>query len=576
MLKNIFKNKQQGSALILAGIITIILVIIVASVMHYTMNQNFLNKKTSDSIKALYLAEAGLNYAGNLLSVNSIDYIKTNILTKTDGSQKYTNINYNPFENQKNLNSDLNKYYPNYSVTVKISAESSELNDNVYVPFHVKVTAIVNKSKKIISASLIKNAPSKVFDYVYFLNNWGYAFGGHITMYGDCRSNGHYGIKGKPTINGNIYASGNIHYGTNYDEELSSSDVNGWASYEDDQGNHPFWHPHSQKVKMPNLYKLSFYENLAKNEGGKIWIAPPGVESTPENTVVDTVYGDDEGEKENLILTTKPGEVIHIEGPVVIKGNLIIKGKITGKGCIYVGNNLYVAGNLEYNDPADYKNIPNDPLDKDYDKKLEQWVKDNKDKDLVGFAVQENIIVGDWTKSNWYPNQYKNMWQNWGEEDAGKDGIPNTNDEFEDDGIWQKEYEDVDEDGIKDDNYNYGDVFLKPTDYAPGAPSQNLSIDDFDNVPPNANDFKDLYTQKDVVKMDGIYYTNHMLAASVKNAEMRGTIVSKDEAIVYANKIEQRYDWRIHSKFRDLEDFDLKIPLPTDFTAKVTYWKIEE
>ncbi len=526
-----FKKSEKGSALVLAGIVTIIMVVSISGFIAFVLNEFNITKKSLNIVKAFYIADGGLQYAEYYISSNSNPSNLENYAFTTNGGTAY--------------------------LTITKKSSSSYLYD-------VTSTATVNGATKRLSAVIMKDPPSGVFDYVYFINNWGYMWGSSITLYGDARSNGHFGIKYNPTINGNLYAHGNIHYGSNYNQELSPSNVNGLASDPD------HWHPHADKLEMPNLYNMSFYENLATTQGGKIWIGPPSASATSSNTIVDGVYGDDEDESDNLILTTNgSSEVIHIDGPVVIRGNVIIRGKVTGRGCIYAGKNIYFVGDTEYYNPPDYASKPWNIDDPNYETEITQWVEENRDKDLVGYAAQENIIGGNWTRSNWYPNYYRSMWESWGAEDVGEDGIPNTNDEGEGDGIWQQEYEDVDGDGVYDDNYSY-ERDVVPTD-SEGNP---LQYTDFDNRPTGCNNFNSVCLGVNIQKVQGILYTNHLVPMGVLRFELDGTIVSKDEAIVYGNYITMKYDDRIHSRFRDYDDPNfLSIELPRNLTAKIVYWE---
>ncbi len=46
-------------------------------------------------------------------------------------------------------------------------------------------------------------APSRVFDYAYFINNWGWFYGDTIYCNGNARSNGQFDVAGyKPTVTG--------------------------------------------------------------------------------------------------------------------------------------------------------------------------------------------------------------------------------------------------------------------------------------------------------------------------------------------------------------------------------------
>ncbi len=135
---------------------------------------------------------------------------------------------------------------------------------------------------------------------------------------------------------------------------------------------------------------------------------------------------------------------IEITGTVVVRGDVIIKGVIKGQGVIYEGRNISVAKDITY------KNAPGSPRPSSNNPDaLDNWVMAQKDKDLVGFAAKESIILGDYTSrtgGSWYANSYL---FNMGDEDVGQDGIPDTHDTGEGNGIFESHYEDLDRDGVK-------------------------------------------------------------------------------------------------------------------------------
>ena len=543
-----FQKKDRGGAIILTGIMLLILSLAIGSFISIILNESSINRRSIYSQKAFYLAEAGIQVAAQRI-------YQMNVPTSPSDFQ----LNDNSYLNARNLNENI-------SVTI-----AKDTAITAWQVFNVTSTAIITDGegdmigRKIIDARIVKDPPSKIFDYVYFLNNWGYAWGSSISMYGDMRSNGHFGVKYNPTLNGNLLAAGNVHYGDNYSQTLNSTDVNGLASDPD------FWHPSSDKLAMPNLYQMQYYRDLATAKNGKIWIGAEGEVADASNTLVDGIYGDDAGEGQHLILASQGAHYIHIDGPVVIEGNVIIRGKLTGKGCIYSGKNIYLAGDVEYANPADYDNRPWDKTDSGYETDIAQWVENNNDADLIGFAAQENIVAGNWDKNNWHPKSYQGMWENWGAEDAGQDGIPFTNDAGEDDGTWDPATEDIDEDGVYDNNYSFN-VDIIPCDDT----NTPLDYEDFDNRPNWANNYNAIHQHTNIKRLDGIYYTNHLFAAGTQQFEFHGSLVSRDEAIVYSSYLNFNYDDRIHSKFRDYDNFDLVIDIPRDRTAIIDHWEIRE
>ena len=379
-----------------------------------------------------------------------------------------------------------------------------------------------------------------LFNYSYFINNWGWYWGHDITSNGDIRSNGRFDFVDGPMVNGYIYA------GLDIDDH--GTPVRGTGGQADHQ------HPFSEKLEMPNLQNLDYYEQLANDRGGSIKI--DGV------TLVDKVFGDEPGESGNIVLIGTSSEPIEIDGPVVVTGDVVIKGKITGQGTIYTGRNIYIA------DDIDYKKAPSSPRPASENPSVvDGWVEAHKDDDLVAFAAKENIVMGDYTKDphfgyydsdKWYSNYYL---FDMGSEDVGMDGIPDTGDIGEDDGIFNPSYEDLDGDGIFDDDYNWSDIQTQE------------DITNFYNVPIDVTEFGDL-ASLDTNKVEGVFYTNHAFAGRTGNGiHMNGAIVSKDEAIVYRNTITFNYDERINTRYVTDPNRFVDLGLPTVETAVILSWQ---
>lgn len=401
------------------------------------------------------------------------------------------------------------------------------------------------------AAIAIPHPPSYVFDYVYFLNNWGWFYGSGITANGDIRSNGDFDFREEPTVVGDVYASGDIR-----------------GTWKTPPGQPYETHEGVEKLEMPNLQALDYYEGLAfeKNSFIKIGAA----------MVIDKVFGDGPGESGNIILEGSPSNPIEIHGPVVIRGDVIIKGTIQGTGTVYAGRNIYIAADINY------KNAPSSPRPaSDNPEVVDQWVEANKDKDIIGLGARENVIIGDYTKNadfGYYGNDpwYANYWLfDMGSEDVGADGIPDTNvwitdpehpqggywtDPTEKDGIFQAKTEDLDEDGLFDDKYNWTDV------------QTQVPITQFDRLPPNTDEFGDMATNQ-INKIECVIYTNHACAGRLGNGvHFNGAIISKDEALIYRNTITMNYDERIHSRYRNNPNWLIDLCLPTGSKEVQLVW----
>jgi hypothetical protein len=504
-IKYIKNESEKGAVLITALIFVMIVGISTAGFLKRASNRFRTVRREANSEKAFYLADAGIE-RGLAIARDQTDPTGAYNQPLIDGGSR-------SLEQQ------------NIAVTITSDGTNSYL-----ITSRVTIEGMTRK----IQAGVQKYPPAYVFDYSYFINNWGWFYGSGITANGDIRSNGRFDLAYNPRVNGDIYAA--------YEIDDHGYGIRGSGG---DPANQ---HPDSPKLPMPNLQDLTYYENLAKGKNGSVTI--DGV------LVVNEVFGDVPEESGNIVLIGTPSHPIEINGPVVVRGDVIIKGTIKGQGCIYTGRNIYIAGDISY------KNAPPSPRPaNDNPSTVDNWVNAHKNKDLVGFAARENIIMGDYTGEtggNWYSD----LWLfNMGSEDVGEDGIPDTGDVGENDGIFQSEYEDLDGDGNFDDNYNWADV------------QTQANIVAYQNVPGDVSDFGDIATNM-INRLDGVFYTNHAFAARTGNGvHVNGSIISKDEAIIYRNTLTMNYDERIHSRYRSDPSWLIDLCLPSSQIVKITSWE---
>jgi len=506
---------KNGSVLIIVLIYMIVVVILGGAFFKIATNDSLNTQQYIDDQKNLFLAEAGIQRCMWLITQDTDGVYKTSPYSGVF-RLKGTGTAANELEDQD------------------ISINITYNGNNIY---QITSSTAYGSSTKTITTVNEENTPAKVFDYAYFINNWGWFYGGPIYAYGDVRSNGRFDFKYGPTVEGDIYAG--------YEIGINGT-VNGYGA--DPAHQHTF----SEQLPMPNLNDLSIYEGEAT---GTIVING--------SNIITGVHGDDVGENENITLIGTSTHPIEINGTVVVRGDVIVSGVITGQGTIYAGRNLYVPNNITYaNGPTTNKpTYPggSPPLESDVD----SWVSDNSDKDLVGFAATESVILGDYTASSnqWIFNYYL---YHMGDEDVGEDGIPDTSDTGENDGTFVAAYEDLDGDGVQDTNYTATDI------------ATQTAITNFDNLPGGFSNFHDIVVNPDIytpgqTEINGIFYTNHaMSGAGGGNVTVNGVIISKDEAIGISS-IEMNYDWRVHSKYTS--DGHGIISLPFTKNVEMLRWR---
>lgn len=454
-------------------------------------------------------------------------------------------------------------------------------------------------------------APSQVFDYAYFINNWGWFYGNTIYCNGNARSNGQFDVAGySPTVTGQpLYDSVSWNGVTaalagyqddNGDGLMDGNDGGIWSSWDivgaqNVQGNggkssnqHDFEDP----VPMPNLSDLSRYEASAIQKSASITIG--GVE------VCDAVMGDETGEKQNIYLVGTAANPIVINGPVVVRGDVILSGVIQGQGAIYSGGNVYVPNSLTYKNPPTSQRPANNTQ-----AATEAWLTANWNKDFVGVFAKENIVAGNYTNSTWqyYVGSWMSSSLNESEEDAGADGIPNTrngrdgiagtadDDVLEGDGIFTVEHytaedaalglipagksvgdaipgtgEDIDGDGVYDPGITLADLTidtaLDTANWAGNMPASGIaSYGSISSMTAN--------------NLDGVFYTNHSFCYVVlgsATAKINGSLVSRNENIIYGTPtIQINHDSRLLGKSASLgADF-----LPREIEApELLRWEV--
>ena len=425
----------------------------------------------------------------------------------------------------------------------------------------------------------LDTSSSEVFDYGYFINNWGWFYGDSIFSNGNARSNGQFDagdyapqVNGTPrydSINGSDLlgykddnsdgvmdgSDGGIYAGW---DVIRSGNVGGLGGLSQNQ------HDFQEQIPMPNLNDLSNYEAKAIDYGSSLRIGGQ-VDAfgnpLPDLLITSAVQGDDLGESRNLVLVGTPTQPIIIDGPVVIRGDVIIKGTITGQGTIYAGRNVYIPDNVEYaSPPSTYFPMTTSEAD------TEAWIAANTASDFLGLFAAEHVVMGDFTDNTWrsYVGGWLSNSMNLSAEDsgtdfipntfAGRDGVPGTEDDdvLEADGLWTVEYyspedadlgiippgfaigdpipgtgEDIDGDGLQDGTTTLAEFDL-------GDP---LSAANWDgNLPTGVSTYGDLSSMT-MTRVDGALYTNHTAALvtldSGQSFDFFGSLVSRNESIVY-------------------------------------------
>ena len=293
---------------------------------------------------------------------------------------------------------------------------------------------------------------SPVFDYAYFVNNYGWMSGNTITINGDMRANGNMSLS-QSTVNGFVYAAANDELGVDGRVTLSSSpqiknaqayrsSAGGRArpdkgdyltsksfdapqasgairapSYDSDgnavdgtgtrgaESGDPIVNAWSDSLPMPFVSDLDNYVKYAQeyngNAGGRLtYPAVTYVDSAGESRTVPggTVVAHYEGSGPSgvstnadngaLLLVGTAANPIVIDGPVVVDSDVVIKGYVTGRGTIYSGRNVHIIGDVKYVNAPNWGHVDAD------DAAVEAA---NAQKDMLGLVAKGNVVVGDYT-----------------------------------------------------------------------------------------------------------------------------------------------------------------------------------
>lgn len=408
---------------------------------------------------------------------------------------------------------------------------------------------------------------SPVFDYAYFVNNFGWLWGSSITSHGSVRANADFSTKHGPTINGDVYAAANPDLGAagNVDGSWDSWTLSQYYSHAPDQarpgdppseaftgdwpmGYDPETSAYEQvsELPMPYLGDLQWYETLAADHGSTLKVK--------NKIVVDQVYDgpgpdglSDTPDDGMIVLEGTESEPLVIDGPVVVRGDVAIRGVISGQGTIYAGRNIHIAGPLTYVAPPEWDKPDSEPM---------EAVADNQDADMVGLAAKGNIILGDYTSDTWRSNVNSYIQPSF---TAAYDTDPSDFDN-----------------GYDSDN-DPGNGYRFNGDYT--ATDGSKKINSAGNVGDrryfqSSSDqaFRTLNPTNDVEQVDAVCYTNHLFGGKTEKIQFNGSIIARDEAVIFENSAKFAWDIRLGSPLYDTAR--VSFALPQTLNVPITmYWR---
>ncbi len=449
----------------------------------------------------------------------------------------------------------------------------------------------------------LERAP--VFDYAYFVNNYGWFQGSAGTANGDIRANGNFGLDGGCHINGFAYAQGvfsntgraypalDYWYLASTRARPTSPTHKGGATwkmgYDADRVTGSSYDErlkdNQKPVPMPFIGELDTYIDLAeqsykerKKQGGNASALQYYDKESGRYKSIDYHHDDagpsgEEGAVDEgcLLLVGTRERPIKIQGLVVVDKDLLISGVVEGQGTIYSGRNVHILNNLTY------KNSPYWPKP---DYTPEKTAENNKTKDLLGLAAKGNIVLGDYSRyhtgtvaSYLKPPFVKPYECDKSDADIGY-GTKN-------DPTFDGNY--INYDGGKKTNIKWKDVFNYDTwqwEKVPVVKEEARryyeSSCDLDEIEKLVKSIDGRGISTSIQQVDAVLYNNHAILGNIGQCAFNGALVCRDEAIIYYGSLKMNWDIRIGSDSLDGTAFDIYLPLSIAEPHPVSWREIGE
>ena len=285
----------------------------------------------------------------------------------------------------------------------------------------------------------------------------------------------------------------------------------------------------------------------------------------------------------NVALIGTAAQPLKITGTVVITNDMVIEGTISGQGTVYTGRNLNIVGDLSYKTPPQWKQN---------DSSFTADLATQQTADAVGFAVKGSTILGDYynmpntntsaTGSNGTTGMYTgaNYWNSGGEQYYMKSNFANS--------TYQSYQTDPTDasigyydtratiGGTANPNYKgfAGDYTAPDGGVRYNGPSTGAATDFSKTVARNyyESSFSDAYIKsiagltnadKSTVMpgtMQGFFYTNHLFGGRSHVTSITGSMVARDEAILFDSKLQLFYDPRSSSQSAASSHVNIGLP----------------
>jgi len=204
---------------------------------------------------------------------------------------------------------------------------------------------------------------------------------------------------------------------------------------------------------------------------------------------------------------------------------------VTGQGSIYAGRNVHIIDDVTYADP------PNWPKP---DTNADVTAADNANKDLLALCAKGNVIIGNYQSSQWNycTNYLKPPFTKPYEVDATDASIGYVS------------------------YYQNGEPYFDGnyTAYDGGAKTDGSNRRYYESSLSSA-EWNALNATNQVSQVDALIYNNHATSGRIINSEFNGSIIARDEALVFQGSITVNYDYRFKQNAAEYVGVDLPIAL---------------
>ena len=469
---------------------------------------------------------------------------------------------------------------------------------------------------------------SRVFDNAYFVNNYGWFQGSAITANGDVRANGNLYLDSGCTVNGRAYAAKNEELnviGTIQNKGKMQSRSEYWSGCGSfARPSSPTWaggdyygggyeaptsvtttdlnnrlYPYQDELTMPYISDLSEYIKYAQDAGGKIsggisykLDAQGNVTQTSLGTI--NAHYDGAGPSGNSNLSDKGALVLEgtasnpivIDGPVVVDSDVVIRGYVKGQGTIYSGRNIHIVGTIQYVNGPTWNHPDTNP---------DATTQANMSKDLLGLAAKGNIVMGDYTLSSWlgssssglqyymksgpYVQQYicDESDKNIGYPRTKEYGWTSNESKFCGDYTQKDGGKKVTVESKTQNVYQNGHWTQQTTTTI--ADSQTRKY--YESVCPekliqhlcaDTQSSRGAY-QPTITRIDAVMYNNHGIIGHIGNCTINGSLVCRNEAMIYEGALKINWDHRLYSGLSGSMSNALGLPMDASRPPTTLSWR---